>query len=157
MYIYIYIRIDVLSLKMYSAARDGRPHTARRAACVCMYICIYIYIYIYVYVYVYMCVCVYIYIYMYVYIYIHIAWLRSLSSHFGIAASQRYACRYSEAGMIRLETLIELKFLNSSFSNSTFSIRVVRAYLLTEIIQTAPCRAIRGKSSDSRQQYLSQQ
>ena len=28
---------------------------------------------------------------------------------------------------------------------------------LMEIIQTVPCRAIRGKSSDSRQQYLSQQ
>ena len=38
------------------------------------------------------------------------------------------------------------------------SIRLAfRAYPLIEIRQTAPCRAIRRKSSDSRQQYLSQQ
>ena len=63
----------------------------------------------------------------------------------------------SEGGMIRLETLIELRFLNSSFSSSNFSIRAFRACPLFEIRQTFPCRAIRGKSSDSRQQYLSQQ
>ena len=40
-----------------------------------------------------------------------------------------------KGGMTRLETLVELKFLNSSFSSSNFSIR---------------------KSSDSRQQHLSQ-
>ena len=50
----------------------------------------------------------------------------------------------SEGGMMRLETLIELRFLNSSFSRSNFSIRVVRAYPLIEIRQTAPCREIRG-------------
>ena len=61
-----------------------------------------------------------------------------------------------EGGMIRLETLIELKSLNSSFSSSNCSIRVVRAYPLVELRQTAPCRAFRGKSSDSRQQHLSQ-
>ena len=60
-------------------------------------------------------------------------------------------------GTIRLEPLIELKSLNSSLSSSNFSIRAFRAYPLIEIRQTAPCRAIRGKSSDSRQQYLSQQ
>ena len=38
---------------------------------------------------------------------------------------------FSEGGMIRLETLIELKLLNSSFS-------------LIEIRQAVPCRAIRG-------------
>ena len=38
--------------------------------------------------------------------------------------------------MMRSETLIELKFLNSSF----------RVYPLTEITQTAPCRAIGGNS-----------
>ena len=53
--------------------------------------------------------------------------------------------------------LIELKFLNSSFSTSNLSIRAVRARPLIEARQTVPCRAIRGKSSDSRQQYLSQQ
>ena len=57
----------------------------------------------------------------------------------------------------RLETLIELKCIISSLSNSDVSIRALRAYPLAEIIQTVPCRAIRGKSSDSRQQYLSQQ
>ena len=63
----------------------------------------------------------------------------------------------SEGGMIRLESLIELKFLNLSCSGSNLSFRAVRAYPLFEIRRTAPCRAIRGKSSDSRQQYLSQQ
>ena len=37
------------------------------------------------------------------------------------------------------------------------SIRIFRAYPLIEIRQAVPCRAIRGKSSDSRRQYLSQQ
>ena len=46
--------------------------------------------------------------------------------------------RSSEGGMMRLETLIELKLLNS--------IRVVQACPLVEIRQTAPCRAIRGDS-----------
>ena len=58
--------------------------------------------------------------------------------------------------MMRLETLIELEFLNSSFSSSNFSIRAFRDPLV-EIRQTVPCRAIRGKSSDLGQQYLSQQ
>ena len=47
-------------------------------------------------------------------------------------------------------------FIDSTFSSSKLSIRVVRAYPLMEIRQTVRCRAIRGKSSDSRQQYLSQ-
>ena len=62
--------------------------------------------------------------------------------------------------MTRLETLIELNFVNSTFSSSKFSIRALRACPLIEIRQTAPRRprrAIRGKSSDSKQQYLSQQ
>ena len=63
----------------------------------------------------------------------------------------------SEGGMIRLDTLVELKFINLSFSSSNVSIRVFRAYPLIEIRQTVPCRAIRGNSSDSWQQYLSQQ
>ena len=42
-------------------------------------------------------------------------------------------------------------------SSSNFSIRAFRACPLTETRQTAPCRAIRGKSSGSRQQYLSQE
>ena len=49
------------------------------------------------------------------------------------------------------------KFINSIFSSSNFSIRVVRAYSLTDIRQTVPWRAHLGKSSDSRQQHLSQQ
>ena len=67
------------------------------------------------------------------------------------------AMDYSEGGMIWLQTLIELKLFNSRFSSSNFSIRVFRAYPLIDIRQTVPCRAIRGRSSDSRQQYLSQQ
>ena len=59
--------------------------------------------------------------------------------------------------MKRLETLIELKFLNSICSSSNFSIWAFRASPRVETRQTAPCRAIWGKSSDSRRQYLSQQ
>ena len=58
--------------------------------------------------------------------------------------------------MIRLETLAELEFINSSFSSSNLSIRAFRAYPLIELRQTVPRRAIRGKSSDSRQRYLTQ-
>ena len=52
---------------------------------------------------------------------------------------------------------LELKFINLSFSSSNLLIRAFRAYPLIEIRPTVPCRAIRGNSSDSRQQYLSQQ
>ena len=52
----------------------------------------------------------------------------------------------SEGGMLRLEALIELKFLNYSFSSSNFSIRAFRAYPLTEARQAATHRAIRGSS-----------
>ena len=51
--------------------------------------------------------------------------------------------------MTRLETLIEL--------TSKFSMRAFRACPPFATRQTAPCRATRDKSSDSRQQYLSQQ
>ena len=42
-------------------------------------------------------------------------------------------------------------------SSSNLSIRAFRVYPLVEIRQTVPCRAIRGKSSDSRRRYLNQQ
>ena len=61
-------------------------------------------------------------------------------------------CLFFGRGMIRLETLIELKLIDSSCSSSNFSIRAFRAYPLVGIKQIVPCRAIRGKSSDSRQQ-----
>ena len=44
-----------------------------------------------------------------------------------------------------------------SFSSSNLWIRYFRAYPFIETRPTVPCRAIRGKSSDSRQRYLSQQ
>ena len=53
---------------------------------------------------------------------------------------------FSQGGMIRLGTLIELKFLNSSFSSSNLSTRAFRACPLVEIGRTVPCRAIRGNS-----------
>ena len=53
---------------------------------------------------------------------------------------------YSEGGTLRLETLIELKLFNSSFSSSNCLVRVVRACPLIEIRQTVPCRANRGNS-----------
>ena len=58
-------------------------------------------------------------------------------------------------GMIRLETLIELKFIDSSFSSSNFSNRASRAYPLIGIRQSIPYRANRGKSSHSSRLYLS--
>ena len=46
------------------------------------------------------------------------------------------------------------RICNSSCSNSTVSVRLVRAYPLTEIRQSVPCRAMRGESNLS-QQYPS--
>ena len=51
--------------------------------------------------------------------------------------------------MIRLETLIELNFLNSSHSSSNCSIRFVRAYPLVEIRQTAPVEQFEATLSQS--------
>ena len=62
-----------------------------------------------------------------------------------------------EGGMIWLEALVELQFIKSSFSNSNLSIRAFRAYPLIELRHAVPGQGIRGKSSDSRQHYLSQQ
>ena len=58
----------------------------------------------------------------------------------------RLQAQVSEGGTIRLETLLELKFLDSSFSSSNISIRAFRAYYLVEIRQTILCRAFRGNS-----------
>ena len=52
----------------------------------------------------------------------------------------------SEVGMMRLETLIELKLLDSSLSSSNLSIRAFRACPHVEIRQAVPRRAIRGNS-----------
>ena len=71
--------------------------------------------------------------------------------------NQAYKCKYWKGDRYGFRTLIELEYLNSSFSGSSFSIRAFRPYPLIEIIQTAPRRAIPGKLSDSRQQYLSHQ
>ena len=56
-----------------------------------------------------------------------------------------------------MDTLIELKFLNSRFSSSNLYILVFRVCPLVEVRQTVPCPAIRGNSSNSSRQYLSQQ
>ena len=53
---------------------------------------------------------------------------------------------YVNVSVIWLETLIELKLFNSSFSSSKYWIQAFRAYPLSEIRQTVPCRAIRGSS-----------
>ena len=66
-----------------------------------MYMCIYIYIYICTYTHMYTCICLFMLV-------------------FVITKCRRVE---SEGGMIRSETLIELKFLNSSFLSSNFSIR----------------------------------
>ena len=102
-----------------------------------------------IHIYIYICtqrerdVCIYIYIYISI-----VAGLFSISS----------SSFLRKGGMMRLEALVELEFLIFlCFSISNCSTRVVRAYPLVEIRQTAPCRAVRGKSSDSSRQYLSQQ
>ena len=51
----------------------------------------------------------------------------------GLAAAAAPRSRRKSWEMFRLETLIELKFLNSSFSSSNVSIRAFRAYPLIEI------------------------
>ena len=51
-----------------------------------------------------------------------------------------------EGGMIQLETLIELKFVDSKVSSSNCSYLVVRAYYIVATRQTILCRAIRGNS-----------
>ena len=71
---------------------------------------------------------------MYIYIYIYMM---------GRQAAPRRVIHMSEGGMIQLETLVELKSLNSSCS-SNLSVRVVRVYPLIEIWQAVPCRAIRA-------------
>ena len=75
-------------------------------------------------------------------------WVRRSEAAFAPPAEagedESAAERNAEGGMIRLQTLVELKFLNSSFSSSNFSIRAIRAYHLIETRQTVPCRAIRG-------------
>ena len=121
-----------------------------------VYICIQTYMYVYIYIYIYVCTYVYIYIYTYIYIYIY-TYIHIYVAVHHIMAFVGCLCLSSEGGMIRLEALIELKFICSSFSSSNLSIRAFRTYPLIEHILTVPCRAIRGKSSDSRQQYLSQQ
>ena len=124
-----------------------------------MYVYIYIYIYIfthsvslctYVYIFIYVYIYIYIYIYMYTYTYIH------TYTHVQCSAWARLVQHSSQGGIIRLEAHIELNIHNSSCSSSDLSIRAFRSYPLVEIKQSAPCRAIRGKSSDSRQEYLSQ-
>ena len=52
----------------------------------------------------------------------------------------------SEGRMIWLATLVELKFINLSCSNSILSIPAVRYVPPVDIRQTVPCRAIRGNS-----------
>ena len=102
-----------------------------------------------------------IYLYICIYIYIYILVLLYHNRIILYRGSCRPAARTqgprSEGGMMRSETLVELNLLNSTSSSSNFSIRSFRAYSLVDIRQTVPCRAMRGKSSDSRQQYLSQQ
>ena len=91
--------------------------------------CIYIYIYTYIHIYthicmyncvyyvlcIYICICAYVHTYIYIYIY---------------RERERDIGHSSEGSMIRLETLSELKDLNSSCSSSS----------------SVPCRAIRGSS-----------
>ena len=80
-----------------------------------------------------MYVCMYVCIYIYIYIYTHTSetgrWLlieehiiRDIHSLCNLCWRYRgfaHELKLSEVGMIRWETLIELKFLNSSFSSSS--------------------------------------
>ena len=98
---------------------------------------IYIHVYIYIYIYIYICA------YIYIYIYIYSAPLRTVCRGAVVGVRVDVA---SEGGMIRLETLIELRCFISSCSSSNGSIRVARAHPLVDIRQAIPCRAIRGSS-----------
>ena len=62
-----------------------------------------------------------------------------------------------EGGMIRLKPSSSSNFSIRAFRAQICQFKFFRAYPLTEIRQAVPCRAIRGKTSESRQQYLSQQ
>ena len=106
--------------------------------CMCMRTCMCMHIYIYrereidcmcVYACYHTCMYVYIYIYIYIHIYIY------------MYMQTRDLAQPPEGGMIRLETLIELIFLDSSFSSLSSSLNWTSGPL----------------SSNSRQQYLSQQ
>ena len=80
-----------------------------------MYVCVCIYIYIYMY----RCVCVYIYIYIYTYMHTYLAQATSDIEWALTSGSFEWTImnQDSEGGMMRLETLIELKCLNSSLSS----------------------------------------
>ena len=99
------------------------------------------------------CICIYIYIYTHIHIYTYCLTLRvpgrshqdGTTSIFmvclsfkqtrtDIAGANIITFPYSEGGMIRLETLIELKFINSSFSNSIFCLFVCCQFELFELI-----------------------
>ena len=116
----------------------------------CVYLCVYIYIYIYMYIYISLSLSLYIYIYICIDIYLLEFWpLWSPDCHGRRTArwdAMRQRCLGFRRGKIRLETPIELRLLNSSFSRSNFKVRVVRAYPLVETRQTVPCRAIGGNS-----------
>ena len=71
----------------------------------------YVYIYIYIYIDMYICVCMCIYIYIYKYIHTHAHMYVHTDSWGGVRSHS------SEGGRIWLETLTELKFINSSFSS----------------------------------------
>ena len=75
------------------------------------------------------------YIHIYIYIHIHIIYIHQGKWRWQPPIDPTLKIWISEGGMIRSETLIEL----SNLSN-----RVVRAYPLIELRQTAPRRAIRG-------------
>ena len=158
MYIYIYIYtyhlqnppVGLSSGKFLHQAPSALLLVQRRDQRVCLspslslsiYIYIYMYIHVhthvYLYIYTHICIyiCVYIYIYIYICIYLSLYLSLSLYIYIYITRGQSETRKWSEGGMMRLETLIELKCLNSSCS-SLSSI---------EIEQTVPCRAIRGNS-----------
>ena len=115
-----------------------------------MYIYIHIYIYIYTYVYIYIYIYTYAYIYIYIYIYTHTCTYTHNRHMIGIYASTLCPAGTPDdtrkGGMIRLETLIELQILNSSFSSSFFLFEPFELIFLLKLLQTALCRAIRGNS-----------
>ena len=80
-----------------------------------------------------------VFIYIYIYIYIH------LEGHTGRLLRSQHS---SEGGMIRLE---------NPYRAQIPQFELFDLVLLLKLDKTALCRAIPGKSSDLRQQYLSQQ
>ena len=91
------------------------------------YMHIHIIIHICMYLSISVCMCIYVYVYICIYIYIYVCVYTNSRGQAWIIFKDRRGGRYG------WKTLIELKFLNSSYSSSNVSIRAIRVSPLIEI------------------------